>query len=300
MTDHSIKITAKGPLADAGTLPLAEMARLLGEFQQTLERIALQLHGFEGGIGRRPTEVTAAVRLEFAGIRRGSAELLIRRDEDLLTNDALDETLRLLERGVGAIRQGGQGLPKEFDTTVLNGLLKFSGGLAPGQINTVTIEVDGRSIAQMDTNFREKTRHLTRQRTARETTLVGLLSMTDFAPSSLKCRIDTLHESVLCDFDTTLRSDVLENVDTLVEARGIGEFASAGDRLISLDLLSVSPVALADVPDIAELAEVQGVQPWAARSEVESPFEDLSDMQFDDFLKAALSSRLGQEDSGLD
>lgn len=41
---ESLTITAYGPIAD-GCLPLAEMARLCGEFQATIERIALSFHG---------------------------------------------------------------------------------------------------------------------------------------------------------------------------------------------------------------------------------------------------------------
>lgn len=290
MPDYEIKITARGPLADRGTLPLAEMARLLGEFQQTLERIALRVQGIKNVTGRRPVEVTAAVRLEFTEIRLGSAQLLIRQAENVLANETLQSTFDILASGGRAIRQGSE-LPEAFDLNILHGILKFSGGLNPGQLNSLDVEVDGQRILNIDAEFRELTRALTRQRTTRETTIVGLLQMTDFAPSSLKCRFDTLNESILCDFDATLKDAVLEHVDTLVEARGIGQFTAAGDRLLSLDLLSVSGLALASYGTIDDLAAEQGIQPWGDHNEISLGDQEVTDEEFESFFISALSGR---------
>ncbi|MGF1647356.1 MAG: hypothetical protein ACFCVF_10625 [Kineosporiaceae bacterium] len=73
-SDARLTITARGPAAQ-GRLPLAEVARLCSEFQATLERIALTLHGATSITGRRPREVIDAVWVEFTGFREGSAVL---------------------------------------------------------------------------------------------------------------------------------------------------------------------------------------------------------------------------------
>lgn len=290
----SIQITASGPLAEPGSLPLAETARLLGEFQQTLERIALRLLGMKSTAGRRPLDVTEAVKLDFRGISKGSVVMSIGEAGQALSNETLDQTLSVLGQGAAAITNGGAGLPEEFDMSVLSGLLRFSGGIGPGRLNSISVTVNTQEVLSIDAKFRQITRELTKQRTTRDATLVGLLQMTDFAPSALKCRIDTLTESVVCDFDESFTEQVLDLINSLVIVRGTGQFSTAGDRLLTLDLTAVEALDSAYVSDVTTLAAEQGVGVWEDGESLAGGTL-LGDDEFESFLDSALSARGDKE-----
>jgi hypothetical protein len=66
MTDDALlTIRASGPGTTGGRLPLAELARIAGEFQATVERIALGLSGLTPVAGPRPRRVVEAVGMEI-------------------------------------------------------------------------------------------------------------------------------------------------------------------------------------------------------------------------------------------
>jgi len=293
--DVDLKIVARGPLAELGTLSLSEASRLLGEFQQTLERLALQLQGGKLSTGRRPAEISEAVRLEFKGIERGCAVLTISEPSGALLNDTLDQTFRLLSEGAAAIANGGDELPAEFDSPVLDGLLRLSGGIAPGRLNSITVTLGDKELMAIDAEFRSITRRLTRLRTTREATVVGLLQMTDFAPSALRCRIDTLTDNIVCEFDESQKDEVLDLVDQLVIAQGSGRFTKTGDRLLSLDLNSVTLLANPSHNDVSTLATEQGVAPWGEDEVFLFEGEPLTEEEFEAFFESAMSARQRDE-----
>ena len=74
MEKPTMSIRAVGAAAE-GRLALAEVARLCGELQGTLERLALALRGGRNTPGRRRRDIAEAVKLEMISFRTGSAVL---------------------------------------------------------------------------------------------------------------------------------------------------------------------------------------------------------------------------------
>src|ERR1700730_17050615 len=88
-----LTLTIRGELARGGRLALSELARVAGEFQANLERVAVAFDLPQRGLrqGRRPTEVVDSVRLDLVAFTPGSAVL------ELAPHD--DPQLRLYDEG---------------------------------------------------------------------------------------------------------------------------------------------------------------------------------------------------------
>jgi hypothetical protein len=288
--DGALTIAARGPAAQ-GQLPLSEMARLCGEFQATVERIALGLHGTTAAAGRRPKEVVEAARLIFTGFHAGSAVLELTRPPARDGGVLLEESLDVLAAGSAAIREG-RTVPEAFSTPVLDGLIRLASGLGDDVITEVVVSRGGTPLVTIDQEMRRALRYARRQVRHDDTTIVGLLQMGDFAPSALRCRIDTIDASVTCTFDEGLSATVLACLNTLVVASGTGEFV-AGGVLRSLDLSDLAPVERAGEPALDDLARAQGVTAWGDPSAVAGfgAGGELGDEEFAAFLAGALSSR---------
>src|SRR5258708_1631038 len=108
-----LSVHAGGPATEGGHLPLAELARIVGGLQLTLERVALALTGSFFARGRRPRDIVEAVRLDFAGFRAGSVIIDVIRPGRAGADELLAESLRVLEAGCEAVRLGTQ-LPQYF------------------------------------------------------------------------------------------------------------------------------------------------------------------------------------------
>ncbi len=289
--DSRLTITARGPAAQ-GRLSLAEVARLCGEFQATLERIALTLHGATSITGRRPREVVEAVRVEFTGFREGSAvlelELPPAPDGGLL----VEEALSVLIDGVSAARSG-TALPDAFTPQVIGGLLRFAGGLGDDTITEILVGRGDSILLTADPPLRAALHEVRRGVRYAETTIVGLLQMGDFAPSAQRCRIDSVDASVTCTFDETLAEAVLSCLNQLVVASGTGEYSAAGGALRNLELSQLEVVAQAPERTLEQLVQEQGVRPWGQGGTTTRVglSEDLTDEEFADFLGHALSAR---------
>jgi hypothetical protein len=290
----SLTITARGPAAQ-GRLPLAEVARLCGEFQATLERIALTLHGATSITGRRPREVVDAVRVEFTGFREGSAVLDLELPAAPDGGALVEEALAVLAAGVTAVRAGAP-LPEAFTPQVVMGLLRFAGGLDANSVTEIQVGRGERVLFVADPPLREALHAVRRGVRHADTTIVGLLQMGDFAPSAQRCRIDSVDTSVSCTFDETLAETVLTCLNQLVVASGTGEYATAGGALRSLDLDHLEAVPQPPQTTLEHLVQQQGVRPWgeAPSTGPSGLSEPLSDEEFDQFLRHALSSR-GEE-----
>jgi hypothetical protein len=288
-----LTITAHGPAAQ-GRLPLSEVARLCGEFQATIERIALELQGTTASAGRRPKDIVESVRLFFTGFHNGSAVLELRPPDGSLTADAsslLSGSLDVLESGVSAVREGAA-VPEGFSTPVLDGLIRLAGGLGDGFITEIVISRNGGPLMTINSELRRALRQARREVRHDETTVVGLLQMGDFAPSALRCRIDTIDISVLCTFDESLSETVLACLNTMVVASGTGEFLPGG-TLRSLDLTELTTISRSPTTTLDDLRREQGVSAWDDAS-AEHAFglsDTIEDDDFSAFLIGALSSR---------
>lgn len=289
----ALEITASGPATTGGRLPLAELARLAGEFQSTLERIALARSGGTPQGGRRPKDVVEAVRLEITGFRSGSAVLEVDQaaSDALFAHELLAQSLDDLQVGAAAINDGDvKSLPESFSETVLDGLLRMCGGIADTAVSVVDVHLNEKPLLHIDKGFREAVRGMRTTRHYDSATIVGRLQMGDFAPSTLRCRIDTWDASIVCDFDEPLRDKVLSAMDSMVIAAGIAEFSLGGGNIRALELTELTVVPEDSRKSFQQLAAEQGVEPVADVAEF-GLGEPVDDDDFEHFLRAALSAR---------
>ncbi|TFV49542.1 hypothetical protein [Blastococcus sp. TF02A-35] len=291
-SDFSLVITARGPATTGGRLPLSELARVAGEFQATLERIALGLSGgaAQSG-GRRPADIVEAVRLEIRGFRVGSAVLEVDRAQGaLFDHELLAQSFEVLEAGASAIVAGDvKALPEPFTAPVLDGLLHMSGGIAEAAVAAVDFDLNGHRMLHVDSAFRQAVRVMRRSRHYDQASLVGRLQMGDFALSALRCRIDTIDSSILCNFDESMRPQVLADMDSMVIASGIAEFGIGG-TMRSLDLVDLEVVPEGSRRTFEELAAEQGVGLISDAAEF-GLSEDVPEDDFESFFQSALSAR---------
>lgn len=282
----SLKVTVDGALATGGRLALSELARIAGELQAQLERIARVLGGGDVRTGRRPTDIVDATRLDLVGFRDGSAVLEIEPHEQdpTLFPSLLDESLSALLDGIEVLAATPSELPRGFDRSVIRGLRDLTGSLGHA-VTSIRIDQPGRRPVVVDHTVKQAVRVHLNDGLVEELVVSGRLHMGDFAPSALRCRIDTAQGPVTCDFDAELRDEVLGAMDRLVIARGQAERWPHGIRVLHLE--AVEPAQEAGHRSIEELVAEQGVRPITAASElVGEPVDD-----FDEYLTAIRSLR---------
>ncbi len=282
-----LTVHAEGPAVDGGRIPLAELARIVGGLQVTLERLALSLEtGAYTSRGPRPREVVEAVRLDFAGFRAGSVIIDITRPGQVEPDQLLERSLRALEDGIAGIR-AGKHLPPYFTPQVINGLRELAGGITSGNLTSITFGRSGHDRFVLDSFFRERIREMSPPSAGGEATVVGRLQMGDFSPATLRCRIDTFAGSVLADFDADLRDAVLDAMDQMVMATGIAELQPDGSTVRLLHLSSLESLPSARLSPLVTLGRVQGVGPISDIGELQG--NDTED--FGPFLDALNSAR---------
>lgn len=282
-----LTVHAEGPAVENGQIPLAELARIVGGLQSTLERLALSLEtGIYTARGPRPREVVEAVRLDFAGFRPGSVIIDIARPGEAVADGLLERSLQALEDGIAVVRTGGIP-PSYFTPQVINGLRELAGGITSGNLTSITFGRSGHDRFVIDSVFRECIRAMSPSTAEGEATVVGRLQMGDFSPATLRCRIDTFAGSVLADFDADLRDTVLDAMDQIVMATGIAELQPDGSTVRLLHLSSLESLPSARMSPLITLGRQQGVGPISDIEELQG--HDTED--FGPFLDALNSAR---------
>lgn len=291
MTDDRplLTIRASGPATDGGRLPLAELARIAGEFQATIERIALSLRGLSPVVGRRPKNIVEAVGMDIRAFTSGTAVLAVGRiAEPRPDGDLLGASLETLEAGLAAIASD-QPAPEVFTAPVLDGLLRLSGGVAEKTISTVEIRRGGRTTISFNRQLHTQIRAARHRVSVAEQVIVGRLQMGDFARGALRCRIDTLNSGVSCTFGEELAATVLAAMGSLVRARGFAE-STADGSIRTFEIRGIEILPGAPHRTLDDLAAEQGVTPVANLGELAGS-EPLSTEEYEEFLAAAMSAR---------
>lgn len=286
-----LAVRAVGPATDGGRLPLSELARLAGGLQASLERIALSISGGANRPGRRPREIVDAVRLDFVGFERGSAVLNIARTGQLSLDDLLETSLDALEEGLNSLLRDPNTLPPHFTPQVINGVRELTGGISPSNVTRIEFWRAGGIRFTIDERLQSAVRSAQFETVQQMATVVGRLHMGDFSPAGLRCRIDTYAGSVLCDFALDLRDAVLDAMDEMVMAEGKAELDPNGASVHVLHLTRLETLKSVRPRSLDTLARDQRIQPLSSLSELGgTPIDD-----FDDFLAAVQSARLGDE-----
>ncbi|MBA3618865.1 MAG: hypothetical protein M3493_03045 [Actinomycetota bacterium] len=256
--------------------------------QAELERVARVLAGSDTRTGRRPADIVEGTRLDLVGFRRGSAVLEVEphRDERTLLPSLLDESLDAFLDGIDALVADPTTLPHGFDRGVVNGLQELTGGLGRA-VSTIRIDRPGRRSVVIDDKIKQAVKSYQRRESTEDLAISGRLHMGDFAPSALRCRIDTAQGPVTCDFDSELRDQVLAAMDRVVTAHGVVERWSDSGAIRVLHLSGVEPIKEAQTLPVAELIEQQGVLPIEDPADLAGPRID----DFDEFLEAIRSLR---------
>lgn len=291
-TTTRLRITVHGDAAPEGRIALSELARIAGEIQAQVERIALVLTaGSSTGFGRRPGDVVDATQLDFVGFSAGSAVLDVESHEApaRLFDDQPELVARSLQHlvdGIGRLTDRADELPAAFDRGVLNGLVDLTGSVGT-RISSITLALDGARPVVIDSRTKAAASAARRRLEQERVEITGRLHMGDFAPSSLRCRIDTTDGAVTCDFDEQLRHNVLAAMDRIVVATGLAEYWVGEERPRRLHLEALRPVEEAEERSLEQLLSEQGVQPVATIDELAGPTVD----DFDEFMTAVRSAR---------
>jgi hypothetical protein len=291
--EFRLTVTIKGDLAQAGRIALSELARIAGELQANLERIAvgMRVPGREPKQGRRPAEVVEAVRLDLVTMRAGSAilELAPHSLEQLQLYDQrteLEAAFQAFTSGVRQLVDDPNSTPTGFDHAVITGLVELAGGVGDG-VSEIVIEGSNLPRLVVDGVVKRAARAARRRYVSEVRRLIGRLEMGDFAPSALRCRIDAVDGSYLCDFDATLRDQVLAAMDRVVQVEGAAETLPESGRIRVLHLERIEIIDEQRDVDIDELIRQQGVTPIEGADQLAGARID----DFDEFLVALRSLR---------
>ncbi|MBA2529697.1 MAG: hypothetical protein H0V19_06990 [Euzebyales bacterium] len=139
----------------------------------------------------------------------------------------------------------------------------------------------------IDDKVKQAVKSYQRREITEELAISGRLHMGDFAPSALRCRIDTAQGPVTCDFDSELRDRVLAAMDRVVTAHGAAERWSDSGAIRVLLLSGVEPIKEAEALSVTELIQQQGIRPIDDPADLAGPPID----DFDEFLEAIRSLR---------
>ena len=233
MTDDRplLSIRASGEAAHGGRLPLAELARIAGEFQATVERIALGLQGPSPAVGRRPQSVHDAVGMDVRAFTSVPAVLTVGRlSEPVPDDDILVDSLEILEAGIATIARYQQA-PDVFTAPVLDGLLRLSSGIADRTMSAVEIQRGGRTTISFNRRLYAQLHAIRRSVNVEERVISGRLQTGGFAPGDHRCQIDTLSGNISCTFGDDLTATVLAATGSLVRASGYAEVHVHGRRI---------------------------------------------------------------------
>lgn len=255
-----------------------------------MERIARVLVGAaaSGRGGRTPSEIVEATRLDLVGFHHGSAVLEIEPPHAAATliPSLLDECLDAFFSGVQRLVEDPAALPSGFDRNVVNGFRTLTGSVGTA-FTSIRISRDGRDPLVIDDAVKQAVRRHLKLGHTEDIAVSGRLHMGDFAPSALRCRIDTAQGSVMCDFDLELRSDILAAMDQLVIARGQAERWQSSAQIRVLHLESVQPIREERARSVADLVAEHGVQPITSAADLAGESAD----DFEEYLAAIRSLR---------
>lgn len=283
---EDLRIHAVGPIAEGGSLPLAELARIAGGVQSSLDRLALTLQGRLLRPGRRNHEAVGAVQLAITALEGGSVTLrLAPTGQGLIDGDrVLDDALQTLGNGVRSITRNPGALPENFTAALVNGLRELASGIGPGKLTRIDLIRHGSVVFSIDDAFRAAVRDIYIDVDTKPATVVGRLHQSDFSPASLRCRIDTYAGGVLCDFDVELKDAVFDAMDCMVMASGTAQLQPDGTTIRTLRLRELTVLASATSRRLDELAREQGIGPIMSADDLVG--EPIPDDEFDAFLEA--------------
>ncbi len=248
--------------------------------------------GSSTGSGRRPANVVDATQLHFIGFGSGSAILEVepRPTQAQLFDDEGDElvaeSMSHFVCGIKELTDAPDRLPVGYDRGVVNGLTSLVAAVG-ARVTSVEFALGAAPTVVADRRTKSAVQTARRRLEQEPIEITGRLHMGDFAPTNLRCRIDTIDGAVACDFDETLRAEVLASMDRLVTARGVAEYWPEEDRPRLLHIEELRAVAEAEEPLLDDLLRQQGATPVASVTELAgTPVDD-----FDDFLEAVRSAR---------
>ncbi|MGH3443647.1 MAG: hypothetical protein ACRDUY_16695 [Nitriliruptorales bacterium] len=257
-----------------------------------MERIALVLTaGSSTSSGRRPGDVVDATQLDLVGFAPGSTILEVEPPETHarlfeVEPDLVERSLGTFLSGINALADDPDHLPDGFDRRVVNGLANLTGSVG-NRISSIEFSLGDAPPVIVDQGTKTAVQRAQKKLEREEVEITGRLHMGDFAPATLRCRIDTAEGSVTCDFDDELRAEVLAAMDKIVAARGVAEYwpDEARPRLLHLGNLAV--IEEAEEESLDQVLHRQGITPVASIDDLTGPAVD----DFDEFLAAVRSVR---------
>jgi len=266
-----------GPGVRSGRIAVPELIKICEQIQGAVNR---QAEALEGRQTLRPGPVTARAKvectLELLGIRKGSTVLPFGMSK---TQMALPEALTLGAQAVFEVAATVEALEagkhKHLDPGVLDSLNNLGSvfdGKAIVKIEFLVPRVAKRRQVKAAFTSAVRERVIARMKSpGRKTyTIEGVLEMADFKPGDHKCRIaPPIGHPVLCIFDESLESCILENLRKPVRISGAATLDPYTGRTEWMRVQTVEPIPSLSVGkqqfflgrSFQELAHMQGAQP---------------------------------------
>jgi len=318
MTESVLKLKFEGPSVYEGRILWEDLSLFVSNVDSAIQRIINVLETGTGiRMGRPPKALKALSALDIVAISKGSFKLglSLRREQELLPGlDIGEQALIELSDGIKRITQDGEEalLPKGFDQGVLTAL-REAGHILDRGVERVKMSVNGRHAVRRvkyDGITREHIISKIRQLEQTWATAEGRLLMADVKEEVWRCRLHPSAESpISCRFEQEMTSSIVANLGRFVQVRGDASIDPITNRIDSLFIRDLEPIATPSPTPISipapsrfwqpktfsELAEEQEVYPVDNWEQLIGGWPE--DTDFNSFLEAIKSARTTDNDN---
>jgi hypothetical protein len=249
-----LQLKIRGPGIRRGRISVPDLIKLCEEAQNAVNKQAEALKG-KKTIHPGPTaqNIQQECTLELIGIRGGSTTLQFGLARPQLLLNFGEENREFSSEVIGelasTIRSLGNGNKKSVDPGVLMSVYSLSSVVQSKRISRlewIAPRHGGRRkmTAAVNTTVRERAAARLSSPRKERVQVDGTLDMADFKPKERRCRIDPpVGASIMCTFDEGLEDEIYGLLRKPVRVSGEAVFQPYVDRIDSLHIETIKPLA---------------------------------------------------------
>ena len=292
MTDrvHFLTIRLSGRAVRPGHIPIAQLLRLMTEFNKALQRVGRVLKGQEESVRKGPVErsIKDEIALDLVEVTHGSPATVLglERSCGQLSFEGMDLGQQIIEKclaGLEAIQSDDAEMPAGFDSGVILALrdlgLVFEQGVS--KIRFTLNRPTQPLVARYTESGYKRVQERIQGPRLNIRKIEGRLLMADFKEHGTRCRIHpSVGDSVMCFFNEDQKEEVYENILHFVRVSGEARQDPATGKITSIQLDDIRrlenreqerqdllpqgtplPTDFWQAPSLDTLAEIQGTVP---------------------------------------